>query len=60
MKYIKLIKDMYDKIVTSVTKGGITSEFPVTIALHQGSTLSSNLFVLTMDELIRSIKDEVT
>ncbi len=50
---------MYDKIVTSVTKGGITSEFPITIALHQGSTLSSNLFVLTMDELIRSIQDEV-
>jgi hypothetical protein len=37
-KYIKLIKDMYDRTVTSVrTSGGITSEFPITRGLHQGS-----------------------
>jgi hypothetical protein len=61
IKYIKLIEDMYYKTVTSVrTKGGITSEFPITIGLHQGSTLSPYLFVLAMDELIRSIQDEVS
>ena len=32
LKYIKLIKDMYDNTVTSVrTSDGITSEFPITI-----------------------------
>jgi hypothetical protein len=46
---------MYDKTETSVrTKGDITSAFPITIGLHQGSTLSLYLFVLAMDELIRS------
>ena len=31
-----------DGTVTSVrTSGGITSEFPITIGLHQGSTLST-------------------
>jgi hypothetical protein len=33
--------------------------FPIAIGLHQGSTLSSYFFVLTLDELIRSIQDEV-
>ena len=37
LKYIKFIKDMYDKAVTSVrTSGCIISEFPITIGLHQG------------------------
>ena len=32
LKYIKLIKDMYDDTVTGVrTSDGITSEFPITI-----------------------------
>ena len=52
LKYIKLIKDIYDGVATSVrTSGGITSEFPFIIGLHQGSTLSSYLFALVMDEL---------
>jgi hypothetical protein len=34
-KIYKLIKDMYDRAVTSVrTSGGITNEFPITIGLH--------------------------
>jgi hypothetical protein len=33
-----LNKNMYDKAITSVrTSGDITSEFPITIGLHQGS-----------------------
>ena len=55
LKYIKLIKDMYDEAITSVrTSGGITSEFPITLGLHQGSTLSPCLFALVMDELTKS------
>jgi hypothetical protein len=50
LKYIILIKDMYDRAVISVRiSGGITSEFPIIIALHQGSELSPYLFC-TSDE----------
>ena len=34
LKYTKLIKEMYNKIVGVRTSGGITSEFPITIGLH--------------------------
>ncbi|KAL4198768.1 hypothetical protein AMTRI_Chr03g47660 [Amborella trichopoda] len=50
---------MYDGTVTSVrTTSGETSEFSVTIGLHQGSTLSLYLFVLVMDYLTRHLQDE--
>ena len=52
---------MYNKAVTSVrTSGRITCEFPITIELHQGSALSTYLFSLVMDELIKSIQEEVS
>jgi hypothetical protein len=36
-KYITLIKDMYDNIVTSVrTSDGDTNDFPINIGLHKG------------------------
>ena len=60
MKYIKLIKDMYNVVVSSArTSGGITSEFLNTIVLHQGSLLSPYLFALVMDELTKLIQEEV-
>ena len=34
LKYIKLIKDMYDEIVTSVRTSGFTNEFTITTSLH--------------------------
>ena len=35
LKYIKLIKDVYDGVVTSVRINvGITNEFPIIISLH--------------------------
>jgi hypothetical protein len=44
-KYVTLIKDMYDKVVTSVrTTDGDTNVFPINIGLHQGSALSPYLF----------------
>ena len=59
LKYIKFIKDMYDGAVTSVwTSGGITSEFPITIGLQQGSILTPYLFPLVMDQLVKSIQVE--
>jgi hypothetical protein len=56
-KYITLIKDMYDNVVTSVrTSDGDTNDFLINIGLHQGSTLSPHLFALVMDEVKRDIQ----
>ena len=41
------------------TCGDITSDFSITIGLHQGSPLSPFLFVIVMDELTRAIQDEI-
>ena len=50
-KIIKLIKDIYDRIVTNVRRsGGITSEFPITIGLHPWLTLNLYLYALVVDE----------
>ena len=60
IKYIDIIKDMYDGVVANVrTCGGITSDFSITIGLHQGSALSPFLFVIVMDELTRAIQDSM-
>jgi hypothetical protein len=57
IKYITLIKDMHDNIVTSVqTSDGDTNDFLINIWLYQGSTLSPYLFALVMDEVIRDIQ----
>ena len=51
---------MYDRVVTNVrTCGGITSDFSITIGLHQGSVLSLFLFAIVIDELTTSIQDEI-
>ena len=55
-KYVTLIKDMYNNVVTSVrTNDGNTDYFPIKIGLHQGSALSTYLFALVMDEVTRNI-----
>ena len=60
IKYIDKIKDMYDGVVANVkTCGGITSDFSITIGLHQGFALSPILFAIVMDELTRAIHDEI-
>jgi hypothetical protein len=60
-KYITLIKDMYDNVVTSVrTSDGDTNDFPINIALYQGLALSPYLFALVMDEVIRDIQGGIT
>ena len=44
-KYITLIKDMYDNVVTSVRTSDVdTDDFPIKIGLHQGSALRPYLF----------------
>ena len=55
-KYITLIKDMYKDATTFVrTCDDNTTDFPINIGLHQGSTLSPYLFALVMDEVTRDI-----
>ena len=52
---------MYNGAVTRVrTSGGIFDDLLNTIGLHQGSTLTVYLFVVVMDELVKSIQEEVT
>jgi hypothetical protein len=56
-KYITLIKDMYDNVVTSVRKNDKdTNDFLINIGLHQGLALNSYLFALVMDEVTRDIQ----
>jgi hypothetical protein len=60
-KYITLIKDMYDNVVTSVrTSDGDTNDFPINIGLHQGSALRHYLFALVMDEVTRDMQGGIT
>jgi hypothetical protein len=55
-KYITLIKDIYNNIMTSVrTSNGDTNNFSINIGLHQGSALIPYLFALVMDEVTRDI-----
>ena len=56
-KYVELIKDMYNNIVTRVrTSDGDTDNFSIRIGLHQGSALSPYLFTLVMDDVTRDIQ----
>ena len=58
-KYVTLIKNMYNNVVTSVrTNDGNTDYFLIKIGLHQGSALS--LFALVMDEVIRNIQGDIS
>jgi hypothetical protein len=53
-KYITLIKDMYDNVVTSVRTSD--EDFPINIGLHQGLAMSPYLFALVMDEVTRDVQ----
>src|SRR6185437_5732162 len=59
-KYVALIKDMYNNVMTRVRRNdGDTSDFPINIELHQGSALSPYLFALVMDEVTRDIQGDI-
>ena len=60
LKYMILIKDMYNNVLTSVrTNNGNTDYFPIKIRLHQGSALSPYVFALVMDEVTRNIQGNI-
>ena len=55
-----MINDMYNCGLTMIRSSvEETSEFSITVGLHQGSALSPYLFDLVMDELTRHIHDDV-
>ena len=59
-KYIALIKDMYENVMTSVrTSDGDTDDFPIKIGLHQESALSPYLFASVMDEVTKDIQVDI-
>ena len=59
-KYVELIKDMYNNVVTRVqTRDGDTDDFLIRIGLHQRSALSPYLFALVMDEVTRDIQGNI-
>ena len=56
LRYIDLIKDMYEGATTNFrTSGGLSDSFPITIGFHQDSGLSPFLFAIVMDELTKNI-----
>ena len=60
-KYVILIKDMYNNVVTSVrTSDGDTDYFPIKIGHYQGSALSPYLFASVMDEVTRNIQGDIS
>ena len=60
MKYVGLVKDMYNNVVASVrTSDRDADDFWIRIGPHQGSALSSYLFSLVMDEVTRDIQGDI-
>lgn len=59
--YVNIIEDMYEVSNTRVKSlVAETEDFRVRVGMHQGSALSPNLFSLIIDEIIKSIQDEVS
>jgi hypothetical protein len=59
-KYVTLVNDIYDKVVTSVrTTDGDKNVFPINIGLHQGLYLIPYIFALVIDEVTRDIQGDI-
>ena len=57
--YIRIIKDMYDGVTTTVRSAAeLAEEFEVGVELHQGSALSPFLFAIIMDKLTEDIRKD--
>ena len=60
LKYVSIIRDMYERVVTNVKSyGGLTNVFLITIKVHQRSTFNHFLFVIVIDEITKGTKDEI-
>ena len=60
LKYVNIIRDMYEGVVTNVRIcGGLTDEFSITIGVHQGLALSPFLLAIVLNEITKGIQDEI-
>ena len=60
LKYVTIIRNMYEGVVTNVkTCGGLSDEFPIIIGVYQGSILSPFLFAIVIDEITKSIHEDI-
>ena len=58
-KYVKVVQDMYENSVTTVTCAvGMTEWFKVEVELHQGLALSPFLFAMVMNRLTDKVRQE--
>lgn len=59
--YVKMIQDMIHEARTSVKSNSeIMGNFTVKNGVYQGTALSPYLFLLLMNELMKSIQEEIT
>jgi hypothetical protein len=59
-KYVVVIKDMHNNVVTSVRTSDVdTYDLSIRIGLRQGSTSSPYLFALVMDEVTPGIHGNI-
>ena len=59
-QYVEVIRDMYRDCSTCVkTTSGNSGSFRVRIGVHQGSALSSYLFILVLYEILKGVIKEV-
>jgi len=58
-KYVRIIKDKYEKVTMSVRSSvGLTEQIPMGVGLHQGSTLSPYLVDFIIDVLTQEVRKE--
>ena len=58
--YIRLVQDMYQGATTRVkSKQGISAPFESGIGLHQGSGLSTFLFMMQVDTISQDVRTEL-
>ena len=56
--FVKGVKSLYKGCKTTVSVDGeLSSSFPVKVGVHQGSALSSLLFIMVMDVLTEDVRD---
>ena len=60
LKYVSIIRDMYKRVVINVkTCGGLMNKFSITIGMYQELTLNHFLFAIVMNEITKSIHEDI-
>ena len=60
LKYVSIIRDMYEGVVTNVTTyGRLMDEFLIIIRVHHGLALSLFLYAIVMYKITKSFYEEI-